>query len=129
MQYMLVLAAAPEAWADNIPDPDDAVFDDWELYTRALADAGILVGGHGLQGADTATTVRVRSGESMITDGPFVESKEHLVGYYVIDANSLDTALSWAAKAPNVRIGSVEVRPALDVSYVADALTNARAGA
>ena len=128
MQYMLVLAAAPEAWADNIPDPDDGVFDDWELYTRALAEAGILVGGQGLQGADTATTVRVRGGESVITDGPFVESKEHLIGYYVIEADHLDTALSWAAKAPNARIGGVEVRPVMEVSFVADALADARAG-
>ena len=111
MRYMLVLAAAPDAWAHNDPEPGDGVIDDWMLYTRALFDAGILVGGSGLEGSDTATTVRVRKGEAVLTDGPFAESKEHLIGYYVIDAPDLDTALGWAAKAPNARVGSVEVRP------------------
>lgn len=111
MKYMLILASAPEAWADNDPDPADGVIDDWFLYTRALYDAGILVGGSGLEGTDTATTVRVRKGDAVVTDGPFVESKEHLIGYYVIDAPDLDTALGWAAKAPNARVGSIEVRP------------------
>ena len=111
MRYMLVLAAAPDAWANNDPDPGDGVIDDWMLYTRALFDAGILVAGSGLEGSDTATTVRVRKGEAVLTDGPFAESKEHLIGYYVIDSPDLDTALGWAAKAPNARVGSVEVRP------------------
>ncbi|MCU0261984.1 MAG: YciI family protein, partial [Ilumatobacteraceae bacterium] len=77
MQYMLILGAAPEAWADDTP-ADDGVFDDWFVYTRALAEAGVLVSGHGLQGNDVATTVRVRGGERLVTDGPFVDSKEHL---------------------------------------------------
>ena len=111
MKYMLILASAPEAWADNDPDPADGVIDDWFLYTRALYDAGILVGGSGLESTETATTVRVREGDAVVTDGPFVESKEHLIGYYVIDAPDLDTALGWAAKAPNARVGSIEVRP------------------
>jgi hypothetical protein len=112
MQYMLILGAAPQAWADNAP-ADDGVFDDWGVYTRALAEAGVLVGGHGLEGNDLATTVRVRGGDRLVTDGPFAESKEHLIGYYVIDCPDLDTALAWAAKAPNARIGSVEVRPVM----------------
>lgn len=110
MQYMLILAADPEAWADNDP-VDDGVIDDWDLYTRALADAGILVAGNGLHGTDTSTTLRVRSGERVLTDGPYVESKEHLIGYYVIEADNLDVAIDWAAKVPNARIGSVEIRP------------------
>lgn len=112
MRYMLILAAAPDAWEDNEPAPDGVV-DDWDLYTRALSDAGILVDGHGLHGTDTATTVRVRGGERILTDGPFVESKEHLIGYYVIEVDDLDGAVEWAAKVPNARIGSVEVRPIL----------------
>lgn len=112
MQYMLILGAEPEAWAENTP-ADDGVIDDWDLYTRALSDAGILVAGHGLHGVDSATTVRVRRGERLLTDGPYIESKEHLVGYYIIEAEDLDVALEWAAKVPNVRIGSVEVRPIL----------------
>jgi hypothetical protein len=115
MRYMLVLAADPDAWADNAPT-DDGVIDDWEVYTRALADAGILVAGHGLHGADAATTVRVRAGRRLVTDGPYLETKEHLIGYYIIDVENLDVALEWAARVPNVRIGSVEVRPVLPES-------------
>lgn len=123
MKYMLVLAADPTAWADNVVDSDDGVIDDWGLYTRALADAGVLVAGHGLHGTDAATTVRVRDGEVLLTDGPFADSKEHLVGYYVIETVDLDAALAWAAKVPNVRIGSVEVRPILEGSATGDGST------
>ena len=121
MKYMLILAADPEAWAGN-EQVDDGVIDDWGLYTRALADAGILVAGHGLHGTETATTVRVRAGERVLTDGPHVESKEHLIGYYVIEAENLDTALEWAARVPNARIGSVEVRPIMPESATGAAL-------
>ncbi len=121
MMYMLILAADPEAWAGN-ESVDDGVIDDWGLYTRALADAGILVAGHGLHGAETATTVRVRSGDRVLTDGPYVESKEHLIGYYVIEADNLDVALEWAARVPNARIGSVEVRPIMPESATEAAL-------
>lgn len=122
MKYMLILAADPEAWADNDP-VDDGVIDDWDLYTRALADAGILVAGNGLHGTDTATTLRVRpGGERVLTDGPYVESKEHLIGYYVIEADNLDVAIEWASKVPNVRIGSVEIRPIMAESSTEAAL-------
>jgi hypothetical protein len=123
MQYMLILGAAPEAWADDTP-ADDGVFDDWFVYTRALAEAGVLVSGHGLQGNDVATTVRVRGGERLVTDGPFVDSKEHLIGYYVVDCPDLDAALAWAAKAPNARIGSIEVRPITEGTDVASMLAH-----
>lgn len=121
MQYMLILAADPEAWAGN-EAVDDGVIDDWDLYTRALADAGVLVAGNGLHGTETATTVRVRSGERVLTDGPYIESKEHLIGYYVIEVDNLDIALEWAAKVPNARIGSVEIRPIMPESATQAAL-------
>jgi hypothetical protein len=121
MQYMLILAADPDAWAGNEPI-DDGVIDDWGLYTRALADAGILVAGSGLHGADTATTVRVRAGDRLLTDGPYIDSKEHLIGYYVIEVANLDLAIEWAARVPNARIGSVEVRPIMPGSSTDAAL-------
>lgn len=121
MHYMLVLAAAPEAWADNQPT-HDGVIDDWELYTRALADAGVLIAGHGLAGTDTATTVRIRDGSATVTDGPYTDAKEHLIGYYIIEATDLDAAIGWAAKAPNARIGSVEIRPLLPGSSTEETL-------
>lgn len=128
MQYVLVLAAAPDAWAtdDPAPAPDDGVYADWETYTRALHEAGVLVGGVGLHEAATATTVRLRGGNRLLTDGPWVESKEELIGFYLLDVPGLDEALDWAARAPHVRIGTVEVRPVRPGSDTVSTL--ARAG-
>jgi hypothetical protein len=73
----------------------------------------VMVAGDGLEGVDTATTVRERDGETVFTDGPFAETKEILGGYYLIDVPDLDAALKWAARVPNVSFGSVEVRPVM----------------
>ena len=90
----------------------------WSAYTQGLQDAGIMRGGDALHPTDSATTVRVRDGDTQITDGPFAETKETLGGYYVIDVPDLDTALKHAAKMPNITFGSVEVRPVVDFSAV-----------
>jgi hypothetical protein len=87
----------------------------WFEYTQALQQSGTLLAGDALQGAETATTVRVRDGETIITDGPFAETKELLGGYYLIDAPDLDTALQWAGKMPNISYGTVEVRPVMEI--------------
>jgi hypothetical protein len=126
MQYLLLLTfdvSLPPA-ADDIPAAErlDGVFDDWEAYTRALHEAGVLVGGAALRGVDAATTVRVREGKRLVSDGPFVETTEQLAGYYVIDVADLDAAIGWAAKVPNVRVGSVEVRPLEPGPSIADSL-------
>lgn len=76
-----------------------------------------MVSGEALLGTDTATTVRLRNGERTTTDGPFIESKEVLGGYYVIDVADLDAAIDWAAKIPNVHVGSVEVRPVMELPF------------
>jgi hypothetical protein len=96
-----------------ITDPEDfkAEHQRWMQYDQDLKDAGLYVDNRGLAGAEAATTVRVRDGETQITDGPFAETKELLAGYFVIDAPDLDTALEHAAKVPSARYGSVEVRP------------------
>ena len=112
MQYMLLIYASPTA----TPDPKDLAadqFPDWSASSKALDAEGVLRGGEGLQGVDTATTVRVRGGERLITDGPFAETKEHLLGYYLIDVPDLDQAIGWAARLPNAHLGSIEVRPML----------------
>ena len=109
MKYMLLLANAPDAWeADSA---DDGVIEDWALYTAALREAGVLVGGAALRGTDTATTVRLHQGRRLVTDGAYAETTEDLLGYYLIDVPTLDEALAWAGRVPNVRTGSVEVRP------------------
>ncbi len=90
----------------------------WNAYTEALQDAGIMRAGDALHPADSATTVRVRDGETQVTDGPFAETKETLVGYYVIEVPDLDAALKYAARMPNITYGSVEVRPVVDFSAI-----------
>jgi hypothetical protein len=79
-------------------------------YTRAVQDAGVLVAVEQLTHTDTATSVRVRGEDRLVTDGPFMETKEHLLGFYLIDVPDLDTALMWAARMPIAAQGTVEVR-------------------
>ena len=93
----------------------------WAAYTQELHDAGAFVSGEALQGNETATLLRVRDGETQLTDGPFIEAKEYLGGYYVIDAADLDSALAWAAKVPNASYGTVEVRPIMEIPAAATA--------
>ena len=114
MQYALLIYSAAEARAEAGVDTsvtDDSVFGDWMAYTQALKSAGALVALQRLQDVETATSVRVRDGERLLTDGPFIETKEHLLGFYLIDVLDLDAALDWAARMPHVRHGTVEVRP------------------
>jgi hypothetical protein len=112
-QYLMLIytpaqgGPSPEQLAEMGPQ--------WDQYTQDLQDAGLFLGGNALQGVDVATTVRVRDGETQITDGPFAETKECLGGYYLVEAPDLDTVLGWAARIPNVHYGSLEVRPILDI--------------
>lgn len=116
MKYMLLLHSNP---ADE-PSPTSPEFAEsmqrWFTYTNALTQAGAHISGDALRGVEPATTVRMRDGERGVTDGPFVESKQALGGYYVIDVGDLDAALDWAARIPHVSIGTVEVRPVLALS-------------
>lgn len=113
MKYMLILTSD---LADE-PAPGTEAFGpymgEWAAYTEALIEAGALVSGEALAGPETASTVQVRDGQRLVTDGPFIESKEVIGGFYVIDVADLDEALAWAAKIPNVHFGTVEVRPVM----------------
>ncbi len=120
MQYMLVLTSPPT-------EPTPESFQAWALYTRALADAGVLIEGAGLQPPSSGTLVQVRNGEQVLTDGPFVEAKEHLTGFYLIDVADLDAAIEWAAKVPSVGYGSVEIRPVVPGSQSDDMLAALKA--
>jgi hypothetical protein len=106
MQYMLLIYVPSDGSERAEPSA-------WTAYTEALQQAGVMVAGDGLEPGDTASTVRVRDGETLVTDGPFAETKEMLGGYYLIDVPDLDAALAWAAKMPNITFGSVEVRPVM----------------
>ena len=83
-------------------------------YTRELEERGVIRGGEALQPVATATSIRRRDGKTMLTDGPFAETKEQLGGFYLVDCRDLDEALELAAKIPSAAYGTIEVRPIMD---------------
>jgi hypothetical protein len=111
MQYALLIYAAPEARQESRAAADHDMAASWVAYTEAVKDSGALITAEQLQEVDTATTVRLRGAERLLTDGPFVETKEHLLGFFLVDVPDLDTAIDWAARMPSMRYGTVEVRP------------------
>lgn len=111
MQYLILNYTRADAYADADAVRAAAEGDAWNAYTRALIEAGVLVGGNALHPPHTATTLRVRDGARDIQDGPYADTKEQLGGYYVIEAPDLDAALAWAALNPAASSGAVEVRP------------------
>jgi hypothetical protein len=84
---------------------------EYGAFTQAIIQSGHFKAGDGLQPTTTATTVRVRDGKTLTTDGPFAETREQLGGYYLVEAKDLDTAIEIAARIPGARSGSIEVRP------------------
>jgi hypothetical protein len=114
MKYMLLIFSNPENWAALSEAETKEVMDEYWQFTQAITESGEFVSGEPLQGPETATVVRVSAGSRATSDGPFVESKEHLAGYYVVDCGSLDRALELAAQIPDSRLGAIEVRPVAD---------------
>ena len=111
MQYLLMLYANENGWSQMTPADQQQAVAAYGAYTQALKTAGALVGSNRLQASSTATTVRVADGKSQVLDGPYVDSKEQLAGYYLIDVPDLDAALAWAARCPGASHGTIEVRP------------------
>jgi hypothetical protein len=109
MKYMLLMYAN-ESEAPKTPEEYQAVAQAWTDLEQELA-AGVLVSNNGLNPVADATTVRIRDGKVLITDGPFAETHEQLGGYYLLDCKDLDGAIRWAEKIPTAKYGSVEVRP------------------
>jgi hypothetical protein len=117
VRYMLLIYDAEARWQSLSDEERGAIMGEYFAYTGELQERGAYVDGSALQPTATATTVRVGGGEAMATDGPFAETKEQLGGYYLIDVESLDEAIEWAAKIPSAArgLGSVEVRPLLEI--------------
>ncbi len=111
MQYALLIYGDPATDLDPESPEGQAEFQQWFTYTQELEQSGALRAGDPLQPATTATTVRERGGERLVTDGPFAETREILGGFYVIDVPDLDAALEWARKAVRVIGLPIEVRP------------------
>lgn len=116
MKYMLLLYVDPA----REPAPGTPEFHTYiqEFYTVTARTKGLgtMLSGDGLQGVETATSLRLRDGKRETMDGPFAETREHLGGFYLIEAADLDAALAFAAEIPTARIGTVEVRPVMTYS-------------
>lgn len=114
MQYMLLIYGAPAAEPQYGTPAFDTMMAGYAAFSQRLRDDGVIRGGEGLQGVETATSLRVREGRVETMDGPFAETKEHLGGFYVVDVPDLDAALKYAAMIPSASYGTVEVRPLMD---------------
>ncbi|HEY6417525.1 MAG TPA: YciI family protein [Candidatus Binataceae bacterium] len=113
MQYMLLIYES-EADAKKRSDAENQeVFQGFMQFSEDLSKSGKMQSGDALQPSSTATSVRVRNGKTMVTDGPFAETKEQLGGYYTVEAKDLDEAIAIAARIPSVRFGCIEVRPVM----------------
>ena len=111
MQYMLLIYGDENAWEGMSPEEQAEGLKPWDDYTKWLKDSGAYVAGDALAPTTAATTVRVRDGQTLTTDGPFAETKEQLGGYYLIEAENLDDAIAAAARCPGAHGGTMEVRP------------------
>src|SRR5438128_1786629 len=111
MQYLLLIYRSEAAVREMDAAARKEMAAEYGAFTQSIIQSGHFKAGDGLQPATTATTVRVRDGKTLTTDGPFAETREQLGGYYLVEARDLDTALAIAARIPGARHGSIEVRP------------------
>jgi hypothetical protein len=111
MKYMLLIYSNEQAFQALSKEATEQGMAAYGAYTQALTQAGVLAGSNRLRPTNTASTVRVANGKTQVLDGPYVETKEQLGGYFMIDVPDLDAALSWAARCPGASHGAVEVRP------------------
>jgi hypothetical protein len=116
MQYLLLIYQDEKLDANMSKAEQDAWMGEWFAYDKLIREAGIGAAGDALHPTSTATTVRLDAGKTVTTHGPFAETKEQLGGYYVLKCKDLDEAISWAARCPGARVGSIELRPIVDFS-------------
>ena len=111
MQYMALIYSDETAWDTLSDDERRDVYARYTALTDEMRTAGVIAGGHELGPTRDATTVRIRSDETLVTDGPYAEVKEALGGYFLLECDSMEDALGWAARIPAVEHGAIEVRP------------------
>ena len=115
MKYLCLIYGDETLW-EKIPKTEaEKTHEEYYAFTDGIRQSGHYVGGNPLQPTSTATTVRVRNGKVSTTDGPFAETKEQLGGYYLLEARDLNEAVQVASRIPGARLGSVEVRPIMEV--------------
>jgi hypothetical protein len=115
MRYALLIYASEQGWASQTEEESQAVNQEYMAFTKDIIDRGLMKGGEALQPTSTATSVRVRNGDTLTTDGPFAETKDQLGGFYLVDCKDLDEAVEVAAGIPDARRGTIEVRPVMEV--------------
>jgi hypothetical protein len=113
MQYLLMVYLNEAEFGKMDAAARKNLTAEYGVFTQSIVQSGHFKAGDGLQPTSTATTVRVRDGKTLTTDGPFAETREQLAGYYLVEAKDLDTALAIGARIPGARTGSVEVRPVM----------------
>ena len=111
MKYLLLMYANESIAQNFTPEEQQALAPTWYAYMQEAQAAGVLLSNNGLEPGASATTVRVRNGKPLITDGPFAETHEQLGGYSLIECKDLDEAIRWAEKIPTAQYGSIEIRP------------------
>ena len=111
MQYMMLIYSADSAEPTPGTPEMDAHMGAYMAFTQDIKEKGLMVAGDPLQSVSTATTVRVRDGNTQTIDGPFAETKETLGGYYILDCKDLDEAIEYASRIPSAKLGSIEIRP------------------
>jgi hypothetical protein len=111
MQYLLLIYSNEKEMAALKPAEITSMTAEYTEFTKGIIQAGQFKAGDRLKPTSAATTVRVRNGQRVTTDGPFAETREQLGGYYLVDAKNLDEAIAIAARIPGARVGSIEVRP------------------
>jgi hypothetical protein len=114
MKYLCLIYEDQSLWPKMAKSEADQFMGDYFAFTEGIKKSGHYLGGNALQPTNTATTVRVRSGKTSTTDGPFAETKEQLGGYYLVEAKDLNDAIQVASKIPSAKLGSIEVRPIME---------------
>jgi hypothetical protein len=111
VKYMALIYGDASRWDSFSAEEREAVYDRYRAFGDAGREASVVLGGSELASTRDATTVRVRNDEALVTDGPYAEAKEALGGYYLLECDSMDDALDWAARIPGAEHGAIEVRP------------------
>jgi hypothetical protein len=116
MKYMLLICDDEKAWGQLSEAERQKIYGEYRQLMEQLQASGQYVGGSQLHPTSAATSVRVRDGKRLVTDGPFAETHEQIGGYFLVDAQNLDEAIAIAARIPSARMGTIEVRPLVETA-------------
>jgi hypothetical protein len=119
MKYMLLIYEDEKVWSNLTEAERHQIYGEYMQYTNDIKTSGHYKTGAPLQPTSTATSVRVRNGKRAVTDGPFAETREQLGGYYLVEAKDLDEAIRLAERIPGAKLGTIEVRPVMEIPEAA----------